>query len=220
MPRSDVHQLIRRTSATEVAEHLRRLIFDGRLQEGERLNPDAIATELGISRLPVREALVALDREGWLRIVPYVGTYVQTLDPVSVGDHFRLLAVIHCLAIRRMADQAAETDYGSLERRIEVLSGTTAADQFARIADEFWVHVFSVGRASRLRSISKGMGTIVPGNAFERIPGLMSHQRTGFESILRHLKAGDEPEAEKACSQMFAGQAAMTTQLLRAGADA
>jgi DNA-binding GntR family transcriptional regulator len=149
-----------------------------------------------------------------------VGTYVQTLDPLSVPDHFRLLAVIHCLAIRRMADQAAESDYDSLKNHIGVLSRTKAADQFAQIADELWQHVFAVGRASRLRSMSKGLGTIVPGNVFERIPGLMSHQCTGFESILRHLRAGDEPKAEQACSQMFARQGTMTAQLLRVGTDA
>ena len=56
----------RRSSGDLVAVHIRSLIFNGELRQGDRMRQDEIAQRLGVSRIPVREAIIALDREGWL----------------------------------------------------------------------------------------------------------------------------------------------------------
>ncbi|HLT70291.1 MAG TPA: GntR family transcriptional regulator, partial [Acidimicrobiales bacterium] len=61
-------------SGAEVAAlHVRRMIFEGRLRPGDRVPQDAVAAELGISRIPLREALIALEREGWVRLEAHRG---------------------------------------------------------------------------------------------------------------------------------------------------
>lgn len=68
-------------SLTElVAEELRRQIIEGDMELGESLSESRIATELNVSRTPVREALHRLDIEGLVTTEPQRGTYVFTID--------------------------------------------------------------------------------------------------------------------------------------------
>ncbi len=57
-------KIVRTPSGEYIASHIRRLIFEGELRPGMRVPQDAIAQDLGVSRIPVREALIVLEREG------------------------------------------------------------------------------------------------------------------------------------------------------------
>jgi len=57
----------------EVASWVRRAIFSGELKPGERINQDELAERLELSRLPIREAMIALEREGLIRTIPRRG---------------------------------------------------------------------------------------------------------------------------------------------------
>lgn len=75
------HQAVLHRSATEVAtETIRKRILDGTLSAGERLNQDEIASTLGLSRLPVREALRKLESFGLVAIVPRRGAMGSSYD--------------------------------------------------------------------------------------------------------------------------------------------
>ena len=78
------------TRAEAVARHVRRLVFEGRLQPGQRLPQDDIARAVGVSSIPVREAIIALEREGWLRVEPHRGTFVNAFDERAITDRFVL----------------------------------------------------------------------------------------------------------------------------------
>ncbi len=84
-----------------MAEHIRRLIFEGSLRQGDHLRQDEIAAELGVSRIPVREAVIALDREGWLMIEPHRGAFVHGLDEDAVRDHYDVFGLIFGLTAQR-----------------------------------------------------------------------------------------------------------------------
>ena len=55
-------RLVRQNASEAVAAHVRRLVFDGKLRQGDKVPQQEIADALGVSRIPVREALVALER--------------------------------------------------------------------------------------------------------------------------------------------------------------
>ena len=66
MPQTDLpmpDEFERRSSGDQAALYIRRLIFDGQLRPGGRVPQDEVAKSLGISRIPVREALIALEAE-------------------------------------------------------------------------------------------------------------------------------------------------------------
>jgi len=77
----------RRGSGDQAASYIRRLIFDGDLRPGERVPQDEVARVLGMSRIPVREALIALEREGWVTIELHRGAFVNAISQDTVRDH-------------------------------------------------------------------------------------------------------------------------------------
>ena len=98
----------RRSSGDLVAVHIRSMIFDGELRQGDRMRQDDIARRLGVSRIPVREAIIALDREGWLTITPHRGAFVHGLDEDALRDHYELLGLVYGLAARRATERASD----------------------------------------------------------------------------------------------------------------
>jgi DNA-binding GntR family transcriptional regulator len=69
-----------RTKPQIVSDELRSRIIDGRLAPGQRIVLRQIASELGCSEIPIREALTSLASQGLIRLVPHGGTYVSDVD--------------------------------------------------------------------------------------------------------------------------------------------
>lgn len=80
-------------------DELRRRIVDGRIGFGEALSENTLASELGVSKTPVREALMQLRTEGLVDIQPQRGTFVFRLEPDQVVAISELRAVLEVAAI-------------------------------------------------------------------------------------------------------------------------
>src|SRR5438105_3486589 len=93
-----------RSTMEDAAVYIRRLIFDGELKAGIRVPQDELAAALGRSRVPVREALIALEREGWVTMIPQRGAYVSTLTSAAIRDHYEMLGFVYGLAARRVVE--------------------------------------------------------------------------------------------------------------------
>src|SRR5690348_14261223 len=77
--------LIRENTSDSVAAAVRRLILDGELTPGERINEVHLSRELGVSRTPLREALAHLTHEGAVDAIPRIGHFVRPLT-VEEGE--------------------------------------------------------------------------------------------------------------------------------------
>lgn len=80
---------------------IRERILRGDYAEGMALRQDAIATELGVSRIPVREALRQLEVEGFVTLSPHQGATVSTLSTDEIREIFELRALIESDLLRR-----------------------------------------------------------------------------------------------------------------------
>ena len=196
-----------RTSASEaVASHVRRLVFDGALRQGDKVPQQEIADALGVSRIPVREALVALERDGVVTIEPHRGAFVCAFDPAAIEDHYELYGLVYGHATRRAterADAATFAELAALAERIAAARG--ARSVFDRVA-EFHALLHRVGGSPRLRALVKSLSGIVPGNFFELIPGSMDVARRAFPIIVDAMQAGDAEEAARLCRAMHSAQ--------------
>src|SRR5215211_5143679 len=94
--RASVAPIQRQTIASMTVEALRERILRGVYPEGEPLRQDALADELGVSRIPVREALRQLEAEGLVTFSPHRGAVVSTLSLSEVEELFELRADIEC----------------------------------------------------------------------------------------------------------------------------
>jgi DNA-binding GntR family transcriptional regulator len=89
----------RRTLAVDVTSCLRSAIQSGLLPDGIELNQVALAEHFGVSRVPVREAMRALEAEGWISARAHHRAVVQAVSPERVDQIFELRALLeaHCL---------------------------------------------------------------------------------------------------------------------------
>lgn len=92
----------------QVYATLEELILDGRLQPGQRLVETELASELGVSRGPVREALQLLARDGWLDVHPRQGTYVRELLWQELENYFWVRGLLEVEAARLAARRVRE----------------------------------------------------------------------------------------------------------------
>ncbi|HWJ22767.1 MAG TPA: GntR family transcriptional regulator [Gemmatimonadaceae bacterium] len=91
----------RQTIAGMAVSMLRDRILHGAYPAGEPLRQDAIAEELGVSRIPVREALRQLEAEGLVTFNPHRGAVVSSLSLADIEEVFALRADIECDLLRR-----------------------------------------------------------------------------------------------------------------------
>lgn len=89
-----------RTKGQLVYEQLKEGILNGSPEPGQRLVIAQLAIELGVSKVPVREAVDRLIGEGWLARSPHVGPYVPKLEPGEVHETAVIRAALESAAIR------------------------------------------------------------------------------------------------------------------------
>jgi DNA-binding GntR family transcriptional regulator len=124
-----------------VLQILRSAITDGRLAPGEKLDQNAIAANMGVSRMPVREALKQLQSEGLVVVYPYRGVEVARLDPAAITEMFEIRIVLEQLALSRAVPELRQSTLGKMEAilaEMDTLLGTPAAgDPWMSLNAEF-----------------------------------------------------------------------------------
>jgi DNA-binding GntR family transcriptional regulator len=104
VPKSNarLNQLKNKPLREQVLEALRDAIVQGDFQPGQSMVEAELASQLGVSRAPVREALQILHTEGLVEIEPYHGTVVRRLDKTDIEELYSLRSVLEVFAIRRI----------------------------------------------------------------------------------------------------------------------
>jgi DNA-binding GntR family transcriptional regulator len=104
-----------RTIASQITAELRDAVLAGTLASGAQLRQDALASKFGVSRIPVREALLQLEAEGLVRIEPHRGAVVTGLSQAEVDDVFELRALLEVRLLRRSAERLMAEDFARLD---------------------------------------------------------------------------------------------------------
>ncbi len=185
-------------SADAVARYVRRLIFDGELNDGQRLPQDEIAEAIGVSRIPVREAIIALEREGWVSVVRHNGAFVNGLDDQAVRDRFTLYARFYGFAARRAIERMTPDELEALRRCADEVHKAANPTAFERANTAYLAALVRLAGSSRLRAVLRSTAQIVPGNFFAAVPKGIQLQRDGIAEVHQALEAGDAPRAERA----------------------
>ena len=88
--------IVYKTRTQLVVETLREKILSGEIKAGDPLRQAALADELNVSRIPVREALLQLEAEGLVSFEPHKGATATELNADQVDELFELRAMIEC----------------------------------------------------------------------------------------------------------------------------
>lgn len=207
--------LLRPTSTQQVADYIRRQIFEGKLRVGERVPQDEIAAELGVSRVPVREAVIALDREGWVMIQPHRGAFVVGLDENSTRDHYELLGRVYGYGAHRTAERATPEQIAALAATARKLQAATDPHEFTQLNMEFLRRLVGMAASRRVSATVRLMAvSIVPGDFFAEVPDAIRIHKRHLRVIMKALKAGDGETAEREIVSMLGQESDLVVALL------
>lgn len=103
----------------QVVEQVRTAIIEGRLRPHDHITEAILTEQLGVSRTPVREALILLEREGLVVFAPNRGAFVRAFTADDVKDIFTMRTALENLAAECNIDRLGESDFKRLEGLIE-----------------------------------------------------------------------------------------------------
>jgi DNA-binding GntR family transcriptional regulator len=125
-----------RSASAAASEVIREAIIDGRLAPGRRLKEEELARELGMSRTPVREALLVLQSEGLVESIPRRGATVRSYAADDLDDMYQLRAVLEGFAARRAATRISADDVARLEESCARFDRLRADDDLRDLVKE------------------------------------------------------------------------------------
>lgn len=194
-------QLARRSSGELVADHLRRQIITGELGPGQRLTQEDIADELGTSRVPVREALVILEQEGWVKMEMHRGGFVLPIE-TSVGDNAEVWDLVFGLIVRRaVARLTPEVDAQLAEVAAE-LTATRDSQTVSALCEHYLDVLFDAASAPAVaRTVRRTRATSID-TIFSVAPNTIEISRKGTLAVIAAIRDRDSERANSAHAAM------------------
>jgi DNA-binding GntR family transcriptional regulator len=190
-------RLIERVETT-----LREAIVSGRLAPGSHLSVPEIARQLGVSRTPAREALLALERSGLVEVRPRRGAVVIAADRADLHELFELREALEGMAARLAAQRMADADVAALhavvdEHRVAIAAGDL--DAHVRL-DQRFHHLIVAGAANQrlcgsVERLRDQTAFLVRANS-PRPGGMDDGVIRAHGRVARSIERGDEDQAE------------------------
>jgi DNA-binding GntR family transcriptional regulator len=203
------------TVRDRVARELRDRILTGSYQRGARLDLDAVAGELGTSRTPVREACLALQTEGLLRMAPRSGVTVQGIDPTEVLDNFRLMARLSGFAAELAAERMTTDELAEVEAARDAIR--SASGEGGAIAELNWRFHRDINRACRSRrliSLIAQAGRTIPRTFLEVFPEHVPCALEEHDELVASLRSRDGDRARQVTERHYAVPAELVSRHL------
>lgn len=137
------------SAATIVVDELRGAILHNRLNGGERLRQDAIATQYGVSQMIVREAFKQLTAEGFLKAEPRRGVSVAKLSADEAWEVTQLRALLECQALRWAIPNMTRADFVNGAQILDDLDTSNTVDARIRLNAKFHANLYAPAKSEK-----------------------------------------------------------------------
>jgi DNA-binding GntR family transcriptional regulator len=128
-----------KTAADQIADHIRKSIFEGKYLPGDKLKETEIASLFSVSRTPVRESFRRLEAEGLAEFLPNKGVIVPQIDVHDIDEIFELRILIELYCVRKFIRIATERHFEEIEKILDqmknALSSKNIPNYFALALD-------------------------------------------------------------------------------------
>jgi len=202
-------------------EQIRERIADGRLEPGTRLRLRELGEELGLSEMPVREALRMLQRDGMVEIQDHRGATVTEIPLDVVLEHVSTRMWLEALAVELSAPELAPDDLARADAafaRLEVAASAGDGAAFSAANRDFHVALEAAGGGGLVELIqslwdrtwlARRQQTL-----FGRAPQRMAEAQREHADLLAAMRAGDADAAREAMLRHRAATLADWTALV------
>lgn len=185
-----------------VYQHIRDVIAGGEMAPNARLDEQALADEMGVSRTPIREAIGKLTREGLVEYRPYQGNFVRAFTARQVNDLYEVRKELEALAMRRAIPRLSDANVLELKaildavhdayERGDLIAYGTADRHFHNAIARF------SGNETLIESLDRlGLQVQLVRTAANRDPGIVERTAQQRPAIFAALEARDAERAAR-----------------------
>jgi len=199
-----------------IVDSLRRVIVLGELPSGVHLEEPALAAKFGVSRIPVREALVRLEHEGLVCVEPRRGAFIVGVSEDDIHDIYELRLLLERRASRRAAERLDAVGLARLKSSVDQMDEAQRRGEWPTMAEADVQFHRNLVLADGSRQLSAAwarlaglVGTILDVLGLECY-GSSSDALHGHQRIIEALAARDADRAEReVCAHLEVGEREM-----------
>lgn len=203
----------------EVASYVRELIFSGKVRPGEFLRLEPIAEAVGVSNTPVREGLLALSSEGFVRLVPRRGFMVASFTAEDVHDLFWTQAKLAGELTARAAKRITKDELAEIEAILERDEQAYAAhdqDLIAESGDALHRRIHRAAHSPRLAQILSSVAQHLPARFYAELEGHVEATHDDHRKLVEALRNHKVSVARKLAEEHLLKSTDRLIEMLRA----
>ena len=114
----------------QVYDYLRKQLRSGEILPGSAINLDETSRKLGVSRTPLRDALLQLESEGFITINPRRGVIVNILSLQDIKNYYQIIGALESTAVLQAFDRIGEAEIQTMEEIIDTMKRAIESDDF------------------------------------------------------------------------------------------
>jgi len=191
-----------RSAADQVAHRIREAIRTGQLSPGARLKENRLSEQLGVSRIPIREALSRLEAEGLVKREPYRGAVVVSLTPEEVTEFYMLQSLVEGHAAKLATPRLSREDVAILRHLIHQIKQHVATgrhEELPPLHRQFHSTIYSRCGSAKLISWIEDLYSRLPRNLSPTVR--FTEPVEEYTRIVDAMEAGDAELAGRLMSE-------------------
>ena len=180
-----------------IADSLRADILRGNLKSGQALKQDEIAAQFGISKIPVREALIQLKAEGLVNFYPNRGAFVSELSAVEADEIYVMRIALETAVLARAIPNLTVAHLRHAEEILNAIDQEENIAKWGELNWEFHATLYSPASLPRLMDTIKALHTNIARYLVLYLAGMAYQKKSQKEhrAILAACRHGDTEKA-------------------------
>ena len=184
------------TAQETVLREMRQLIATGKLEPGQQVVQDSLAAELGVSRVPLREALKVLEGEGQVVYHPHRGYFVADLSVADLVEVYRIRALLEAEALAVGIPLMTSDDLEHIEELMNDVKRACASGDVGAVTSANRRFHFAMYEASNMPRLVRMIRTLWDATDAYRSVYManstnLDHMNSEHEAMVKTLRAGD-----------------------------
>ena len=184
-----------------VVSHVVNLVLTGKLRSGDRVDRNEIAQELGLSRVPIQEAVVQLEHDGILSTQYHRGAYVERFDEAVLREHHELYGLLTGVASARAAVDGLPRILDQLSVLIDGMRSSKESRAFQDTAWQFRRVINDEYAGPRLQAAIRASQTFIPRAFWLNYLNNHDEMLPFYEAETAAIQRRDPDGARAACAE-------------------
>jgi DNA-binding GntR family transcriptional regulator len=202
----------------QVVSHIINLVLTGKLRSGDRVDRNEVAHELGLSRVPIQEAVVQLEHDGILSTRYHRGAFVERFDESVVIEHHELHGMLLGIASARAADDPRPHVLAQLDSLTEFMRANPESRAFQEAAWQYRQTINDDYAGPRLLAEIRASQSFIPRSFWVTYMNNHDEMLPFYEAETSAIHTRDGDGARAACAgRAQAMGRIMITELVRRG---